>query len=125
MSRPTTSFMDKWAGMNGRCNKVADTCYAFWVGASLHMFGHGDIADHKALRRYLLEKTANPKLGGFGKYPEDLPDLYHSYLGLAALSLTGDDTIKELDAAMCLSKEARARLNGLWRNWGIIDDRGG
>ena len=23
------------AGLNGRCNKVADTCYAFWVGASL------------------------------------------------------------------------------------------
>lgn len=25
----------KCAGLNGRCNKVADTCYAFWVGASL------------------------------------------------------------------------------------------
>lgn len=23
------------AGFNGRCNKVADTCYAFWVEASL------------------------------------------------------------------------------------------
>ena len=23
------------AGFNGRCNKVADTCYAFWVGGSL------------------------------------------------------------------------------------------
>ena len=23
------------AGFNGRCNKIADTCYAFWVGASL------------------------------------------------------------------------------------------
>ena len=24
-----------WAGMTGRCNKVADTCYAFWAGGSL------------------------------------------------------------------------------------------
>ena len=24
-----------WAGFNGRCNKPADTCYSFWVGASL------------------------------------------------------------------------------------------
>jgi len=24
-----------WAGFNGRPNKVADTCYAFWVGGSL------------------------------------------------------------------------------------------
>lgn len=25
----------QYAGFNGRCNKVADTCYAFWVGGSL------------------------------------------------------------------------------------------
>lgn len=24
-----------WAGFAGRCNKVADTCYAFWAGGSL------------------------------------------------------------------------------------------
>ena len=24
-----------WAGFAGRCNKIADTCYAFWAGASL------------------------------------------------------------------------------------------
>ena len=28
------------AGFNGRCNKVADTCYAFWVGASLEVCTH-------------------------------------------------------------------------------------
>ena len=26
-----------WTGFNGRCNKVADTCYAWWVGASLEV----------------------------------------------------------------------------------------
>ena len=25
----------RWAGFQGRCNKRADTCYSFWVGASL------------------------------------------------------------------------------------------
>lgn len=25
----------QWVGVNGRCNKVADTCYSFWVGGSL------------------------------------------------------------------------------------------
>ncbi len=25
----------RWVGINGRCNKVADTCYTFWVGGSL------------------------------------------------------------------------------------------
>ena len=25
----------QWVGFNGRCNKKVDTCYAFWVAASL------------------------------------------------------------------------------------------
>ena len=25
----------QWAGFNGRYNKVADTCYSWWVGGSL------------------------------------------------------------------------------------------
>ena len=31
----TSSHDLQWAGFNGRCNKVADTCYAFWVGGTL------------------------------------------------------------------------------------------
>jgi len=30
---PPSSLL--WAGFNGRCNKVADTCYSFWVGGTL------------------------------------------------------------------------------------------
>lgn len=26
---------NQWAGFNGRVNKIADTCYVFWVGGSL------------------------------------------------------------------------------------------
>ena len=25
----------QWVGVNGRCNKAADTCYTFWVGGTL------------------------------------------------------------------------------------------
>ncbi|KAF2769333.1 geranylgeranyl transferas-like protein type i beta subunit [Teratosphaeria nubilosa] len=105
------------AGMNGRCNKVADTCYAFWACAPLHIMKQPNLYDHQAIRRYLLGKTQHPVLGGFGKFPGDLPDLYHSYLGLAALSLAGDKDVKELDGGMCLSKEARAKLPGIWEKW--------
>nr|POE63280.1 geranylgeranyl transferase type-1 subunit beta [Quercus suber] len=105
------------AGMNGRVNKVADTCYGFWVGASLHILGQPLLCDRKALRTYLLDKTQHPVLGGFGKFPGDLPDIYHSYLGLAALSLVGDKQVKELDGGMCLSKTARHRLTTLWQQW--------
>ena len=28
---------NQFVGFNGRCNKRVDTCYAFWVGASLNV----------------------------------------------------------------------------------------
>lgn len=29
-----------WTGFSGRCNKIADTCYAFWAGGSLRVGSH-------------------------------------------------------------------------------------
>lgn len=113
------------AGMNGRTNKVADTCYAWWAGASLHLLGQPRLYNQRAVRQYLLEKTQHSVLGGFGKFPGDLPDLYHSCLGLAALSLAGGGDVKELDAGMCISKEARARLKVLWEAWDIESHENG
>ncbi|KAK5133091.1 hypothetical protein LTR08_008201 [Meristemomyces frigidus] len=109
------------AGMNGRTNKVADTCYAFWVGASLDILKCSTLSDQSAVRCYLLGKTQHDVLGGFGKFPGDLPDLYHSYLGLAALSLAGSHQVKALDAGMCLSKNARRRLPKMWEAWAVED----
>ncbi|KAK4500469.1 hypothetical protein PRZ48_008658 [Zasmidium cellare] len=105
------------AGMNGRTNKVADTCYAWWVGGSFSILNQPNLWDHAAMQKYLLEKTQHPALGGFGKFPGDLPDLYHSCLGLAALGLTGLEGIKEVDGMMCISKDASARLPALWKSW--------
>ncbi|KAL6716431.1 geranylgeranyl transferase type-1 subunit beta [Lecanora helva] len=61
-----------FVGVNGRCNKVADTCYAFWVGGSLGILNKVHLLDFNGIRRYLLEKTQHT-IGGFGKMPGDLP----------------------------------------------------
>lgn len=105
------------AGMNGRLNKTADTCYCWWVGASLSMLGKATLFDHSALRRYLLQLTQHPYMGGFCKFPDDkYADIYHSFLGLAALSVAStpeqriQDNIKEWDVEMCVSKDVRRRL---------------
>jgi geranylgeranyl transferase type-1 subunit beta len=107
------------AGMNGRTNKVADTCYAWWAGATLHTMGRPNTYNQEGARRYLLGKTQHPVLGGFGKFPGDLPDLYHSYLALAALGLQEDGDVEEADGGMCISKEARGRLPDLWKSWQV------
>ncbi|KAK4615694.1 Geranylgeranyl transferase type-1 subunit beta [Fulvia fulva] len=102
------------AGMNGRTNKVADTCYAWWTCGALHMLDQPTLYNKELIENYLLGKTQHSALGGFGKYPGDLPDLYHSYLGLAALGLGNVDGIKAVCGTMCISKEASARVHSLW-----------
>lgn len=34
-ARPASHFDLQWTGFNGRANKIADTCYSFWVMGSL------------------------------------------------------------------------------------------
>ncbi|KAI4372991.1 hypothetical protein MLD38_011166 [Melastoma candidum] len=88
-------------GIQGRPNKPSDTCYAFWMGAVLRILGVGELIDRDALRRFLL--TCQSEYGGFSKFPGDLPDLYHSFYGIAAFSLLDELGLKPLLAELGLS----------------------
>ncbi|KAN0062761.1 geranylgeranyl transferase type-1 subunit beta [Thecaphora frezii] len=99
------------SGFNGRLEKPVDTCYSFWCGAALEILGqHGHI-DAASDIEWIL--SAVSPVGGISKVPEDPPDLMHSYLSTAALSLhaygteapaakgpmqVADETDGELDA---------------------------
>ncbi|KAL8989429.1 MAG: hypothetical protein Q9177_001688 [Variospora cf. flavescens] len=93
------------AGFAGRCNKAADTCYAFWAGGSLLMLSSLHLIDQDALSRYLLSETQH-QIGGFGKLPGDPP-------GLAGLACMGHPDLKPFDPSLCISMETRDRLEGL------------
>ncbi|CAI4061623.1 protein geranylgeranyltransferase type I subunit CDC43 SKDI_07G1070 [Saccharomyces kudriavzevii IFO 1802] len=85
----TTYDQSDDGGFQGRENKYADTCYAFWCLNSLQLL----TKDWKLLcqtertKNYLLDRTQNTLTGGFSKNDEDDADLYHSCLGNAALAL--------------------------------------
>lgn len=98
-------------GFCGRINKHGDTCYSFWVGGALDVLGHAGLMDMKANRWFLLGQTQH-LIGGFGKLPgvEYRPDLLHSYLGLAALSIMGEPGLKKIDSALCISVDAKERI---------------
>ncbi|CAL4958171.1 unnamed protein product [Urochloa decumbens] len=82
-------------GFQGRRNKPSDTCYAFWVGGVLKIIGAYHLIDHCALRDFLL--TCQSPYGGFTKFPHNrIPDIYHSYYGLAALSLLEEEGVEPL-----------------------------
>ena len=44
----------KWVGVNGRCNKVADTCYSFWVGGSLGVSRPYNSLKHLVIFKHIL-----------------------------------------------------------------------
>ncbi|KKF96758.1 Geranylgeranyl transferase type-1 subunit beta [Ceratocystis platani] len=104
-------------GFNGRQNKPSDTCYCWWAGATLAILGHSNIIDAIPARRFLVDKTQH-FVGGFCKAPGGFPDIYHSYLGLAALATMGDPTLPAFDPALCCSRATVRKMiqarNGLF-----------
>ncbi|KAI9158055.1 Geranylgeranyl transferase type-1 subunit beta [Paramyrothecium foliicola] len=96
-------------GFNGRCNKKADTCYCWWVGGALVLLGESDLINKPPARNFIAEITQH-RIGGFSKLPGAPPDVFHSYLGLAALAMMGEPSLKELDVGLCCSKDITARI---------------
>lgn len=77
-------------------------------------------------RRYLFDITQHT-IGGFGKVAGAPPDIYHSYLGLAALATMGDGDLKEIDTGLCCTLETTRKIEnarkGLLQDWdGNWDD---
>ncbi|KAG0166753.1 Geranylgeranyl transferase type-1 subunit beta [Apophysomyces sp. BC1015] len=85
-------------GFAGRPNKKPDTCYCFWIGAALKTLGVGDLINSSQCREFLM--TTQTKIGGFGKDAESFPDVMHSYMGIAALSLMEEPGICAIDSTL-------------------------
>ena len=101
------------AGMQGRCNKLGDTCYSFWIGGTLQMLGKGwlNMLNKEKLRNYLLKYTQHKRFGGFGKVPGAPPDILHAYFGICGISLLEIDTlkVKMLDADWTCNRKGESK----------------
>jgi geranylgeranyl transferase type-1 subunit beta len=62
-------------GLAGRVNKPSDSCYSFWIGASLQAMRAAELLDSPALSGFLAQ-TKCTQLGGFGKEPGDYPGIF-------------------------------------------------
>lgn len=107
---------------NGRTNKVADTCYTWWVSGALANLGHADLIDRRAARRFLLDRMAH-RIGGFSKHPGGPPDVYHGCFGLAALAVMGEPGLAEFDAALAVPV-GTVRVVERARGWLVEGGRG-
>ena len=87
-------------GYNGRTNKETDSCYSFWVGATLQMLGSFDDSDHTPTRTFLLAHCQAHKHGGFKKTPEHHQDVLHSFYSLCWLAMSGSPGLRPIDVRL-------------------------
>lgn len=83
-------------GLNGRPEKLEDVCYSWWVVSSLAIIDRLDWIDTEKLQTFILA-AQDPDLGGIADRPGDVVDVFHTYFGIAGLSLTGYDGLLEVD----------------------------
>ena len=108
-------------GMQGRCNKVEDTCYSFWVGGGLHLLskyhakketsssaseGVSTLLKVDSLFDFIFS-CHHQRFGGFAKVRGNNPDVLHTFYSLASLSMLKADNhvFEEVDVLFGCGKE--------------------
>jgi len=92
------------SGFQGRTNKVADTCYSWWIGGSLQILGHYDLVSEDICRSFHF--SCQTKIGGFSKVPGVHPDVLHTYFSLAALHMLRDESLQSINYALGITNRA-------------------
>lgn len=91
----------KSGGLNGRPEKLPDVCYSWWVLASLVIMERVHWIDRKKLEQFILD-CQDPECGGISDRPDDAVDVFHTFFGVAGLSLLGFPGLAAIDPAYAL-----------------------
>ncbi|VWU52659.1 geranylgeranyl transferase type-2 subunit beta, putative [Hepatocystis sp. ex Piliocolobus tephrosceles] len=88
-------------GFNGRAEKLTDTCYSWWIYSSLILLKKCHWINKNALKNYIYLCQDLDK-GGISDNPDCIPDICHTFFGLAALSLI--DNLNNLEPELNLKE---------------------
>ena len=120
LSRKQKSKLYRWCcqrldeGFTGRPNKPSDTCYSFWVGATLKLLSMDNSAEdvEKLIERssnFVLD-TQDPLKGGLSKWVDNSSDPLHTQLGLGGLSLFGYPGLSAINPALNVTFKSMEKL---------------
>lgn len=107
--------LERWAvnrqvnGFQGRPNKEPDTCYSFWLGATLSIMESLSKINKEKNKSFILD-NANFVTGGFSKNMDSIPDPMHTCLSLCGLSLNGEETLSPINPALNITVRATNHL---------------
>lgn len=93
-------------GFQGRANKDEDTCYSYWIGASLALLGRADLIEARASAAFT--RRCQCARGGLCKHEAAPPDPLHSCLSICGLSVAGRPGLEPLEPALGLTRRAWA-----------------
>ncbi|KAI1301543.1 Geranylgeranyl transferase type-1 subunit beta [Halotydeus destructor] len=103
-------LMKQVGGFQGRPNKDADTCYSFWIGATLKLLDAYQFVNIQDNIDFVLA-TEHHRVGGLAKHPDNFPDFLHTFLGLSGLALIEQSSqLIAVDAALNVSQRSSSRL---------------
>eukprot|EP01099_Mayorella_cantabrigiensis_P002803 TRINITY_DN2252_c0_g1_i1.p1 TRINITY_DN2252_c0_g1~~TRINITY_DN2252_c0_g1_i1.p1 ORF type:complete len:329 (+),score=50.34 TRINITY_DN2252_c0_g1_i1:76-987(+) len=91
-------------GFQGRINKDPDTCYGWWVGASLSLLNSYELIDFQLNSAFIM--GCQKKIGGFSKSPDIYPDVLHSYYSLVSFSMMGMHNLLPVDCRLGITQRA-------------------
>lgn len=109
-------IMRQISGFQGRPNKPEDTCYSFWIGASLKLLGILDKTDKRSNKAFIMS-TQDAFIGGFSKWVDTIPDPMHTYLGIAGLSLINFSNLDYIHPALNITQTAFQHLETIHVKW--------
>jgi len=95
-------------GLNGRPEKLPDVCYSWWIISVLVIIGRLRWLDCEALKSFILSAQDDDR-GGIADRPGDVADIFHTFFGLAGLSLLGYPGLHVVDPAYALGKAVLAK----------------
>lgn len=98
--RLTVWLKQRLGEINGRVGKPRDSCYLWWVGATLINMSCDQIvrSEKETIENFIAVNCYCPETGGFSKFPsipvdeksvhgKQDPDLFHTFLGIATHAL--------------------------------------
>ncbi|KAK8894096.1 hypothetical protein M9Y10_022528 [Tritrichomonas musculus] len=104
---------DPKGGFNGRPEKLPDVCYSWWVGSSIAMINKKNWVDADKLEEFVLS-AQDAEDGGISDRPGNFADPFHTFLGMAGLSLFGKLDVPEMDPVYALPVEV---LDRHWKKY--------
>jgi len=97
-------------GFNGRPEKAPDVCYSWWILSALATIDRVHWIDGARLAAF-IRAAQDEEDGGIADRPGDVPDVFHTFFGLAGLSLLREEDLTPIHPVYALPMAVVQRMD--------------